>query len=152
MVCSSGCSTAHILRYIIIRIVIIYNNLENISQITKVTAFDPTKYVNENYELNSGSLAGGWFTEIPEESMNLPKDIKTHFDKVTETFTGGTYYPIAVLAHQEKNGTNYAVLCYGEGSFKESDAGIYMLTLYVDETEKPEIVSIAAIDLKEFNK
>ena len=84
--------------------------------------------------------------------MMLDEEVQNYFDKATETLTGGAYYPIAVLAHQEKSGTNYAVLCYGEGSYKGSTAGIYLLTLYVDKTDKPEIVSIAAVDLKDYNQ
>lgn len=133
------------------KVVIVYNNLENVSQITHVSDFDPTKYVNEEYELDNEKLVGGWYVEIPDKPMSLSKDIQEYFDKATETMTGATYYPIAVVTHQDKSGTNYGILCYGEGSYKGSEAGIFMVTLYVDETDKPEIVSIAAVDLKEFN-
>ena len=49
-------------------------------------------------------------------------------------------------------GVNYAVLCYGQPSYQGALPGIYMLTLYVDKTNKAEIVSIAAINLADFNK
>ena len=134
------------------KVAVIYNNLENVSQITQVNDFDPLKYVNERFELNEENLAGGWYTERPGKPMMLDEKVQTAFDQATEYLTGASYYPIATLAHQEKSGTNYAVLCYGEGSYQGSKEGIYLLTLYVDETNKPEIVSIAAVDLKDYNK
>jgi len=134
------------------KVAIVYNNLEGVSQITQVNEFNPVKYVNERFELDNEQLVGGWSVEIPEEKMELPNDIQNYFNKATSTLTGATYYPVAVLAHQEKSGTNYAILCFGEGSYQGSTAGIYLLTLYVDKTDKPEIVSIAAVDIKEYNK
>ena len=133
------------------KIAVVYNNLEGVSEITHVNDFDPLEYVNKSYEVVNENLAGGWYVDIPEEAMDI-SSIKKYFDKATETLTGAAYYPIAVLGHQDKKGTSYALLCYGEGSYSGSVSGIYMLTLYVNEKDKPEIVSIAGIDLKEYNK
>lgn len=133
------------------KIAVVYNNLENVSQITKITDFDPAEYVNERYELSDEELVGSFYTEIPGKPMMLPDNIQESFDKATETLTGLSFYSIASLAHQNKSGTNYAILCYGKGSYEESRTNIYLLTLYVDKTNKPEIVSIAAVDLTKYN-
>ena len=128
------------------KIVVVYNNLDGVSQITSINDFDPTKYVNKNYELDNEELSGGWYVEIPKEKNTIPVEIQNYFDKATETLTGAAYYPIAVVATQNKS---YAVLCYGEGSYTGSNTGIFMITL--DAKNNPKIVSISAIDLSEYN-
>ena len=133
------------------KIAIVYKDLENKAQITSVNDFDPIEYLDKNIELDNEQLSGGWYVEIPENKMKLSDEVQGYFDKAIKTLTGATYYPIAVLAHKENNGTNYAVLCYGEGSYVGSTAGIYMITLHV-ENDKVEISSIAGIDVKKYNK
>ena len=127
------------------KIAIVYNNLENVSQITHTSDFDPIKYVNENIEGNNLRLAGGWYSEIKEGQ--LPLEIDNYFNKAIDKLSK-RFYPIALMAHENKSGTNYAVLCYSD----EEMVGVYMLTLYIDETNQPSIVSIANVDLKEFNR
>ncbi len=135
------------------KIAIVYNDLEGVSQITSVSDFNPINYINENDEPNNGEIvAGGWYIEISERTNNLPNNIKSYFEQATETMTGAVYYPFAVLAHQNKNGTSYAILCYEEGSYIGSTAGVYVLTLNIDKEKTPKIISISSINLAEFNK
>ena len=131
------------------KIVIVYHDLENKSKITEVNDFNPIEYVNKNIEAQNEQLSGGWYVEIPENKMSLSNDVQKYFDASVETLTGAAYYPIAVLAHQDNS---YAILCYGEGSYQGSVAGIYLITLNAEKTDKPEIASIANIDLKNYNK
>ena len=78
--------------------------------------------------------------------------MQTIFDNVVKKIVGVSDYPITVLAHQEKSGTNYAVLCYGRISNQNDTQGVYVLTINVDEHNIQEIVSIANINLADYNK
>lgn len=134
------------------KVVVIYRNLEGVSKITKVTDFNPIGYINENKEVVYEQLAGGWYVSIPDGNITIDSTVNNYFNKATKTLTGAAYYPIAVLAEQKKSGTDYALLCYGEGSYSGSMAGIYMLTLHIDKDDNPEIASISALDLADFNQ
>lgn len=134
------------------KVVIIYKDLEGNSHITYVNDFDVKKYVNETVNMNKEILLGGWHTKIPGKINMLDEKIQSYFDKSIEQITDVTYYPIAVLAEQENTGFNYAILCYGKLSDQNATNGVFVLTLYVDKTSKPEIVSISAVDLKYYNK
>ena len=134
------------------KIVIIYKNLEGMSTITRVKDFDFTKYTNENIENNTEKLVGGWFVESSGKLNVLDGKVGEIWEKATETLTGMSYNPIAVVGKQLVSGTNYAVLCYGRGSYDETTEGIYLVTLYEDLKGTSEIVSNAYINLAEFNK
>ena len=136
------------------KIAIVYRDLSGKSQITYVNDFDVKKYVNENSELNTEALTGGWETDIPGKPIMLDEDVQSAFDKASEKMVGATYYPIETIAKQEKpsDGTNYAVLCYGRLSNQNETTGVFVLTLHVNEANESEITSISAVDLKEFNK
>ena len=138
---------------------IIYENLENKTAITSRNKFDLTKYTNEDKEIDSKELSGGWRVEVPEEdikSMKLDEKTQKIFEKASEKITGATYYPLTVLGKQIVSGTNYAVIAYGTPSTKElvndSNTGVYILTLYEDLSGNCEIVSSSYIDLSEYNK
>ena len=138
---------------------VIYENLENKSSITIRSKFDLSKYVNENREIDSKELVGGWKVEVPEKDIqNMKLDEKTQkiFEKASEKLAGTTYYPLAVLGKQIVSGTNYAVIAYGAPSTKElvndSNTAVYILTLYEDLNGTCEIVSSSYMDLSEYNK
>lgn len=135
------------------KVVIVYKDLQGKAEITKVSDFDFTKYTNENIDNNNQQLSGGWNTEAPGKlNMLDDEDVQYAFDKATETLTGMTYNPIAIVGKQIVSGTNYAVLCYGRASTNGTVEGIYLLTLYKDLNNNQEITSNAYIDLAEFNK
>lgn len=134
------------------KVIVIYKDLEGNSKIINVTDFNPIGYINSDKEVSFEQLAGGWYVSIPDENITIDSTVNNYFEKATETLTGASYYPISVLAEQKKSGTDYALLCYGEGSYSGSMAGIYMLTLHIDKDDNPEIASISAIDLTDFNE
>ena len=132
------------------KVAILYKDLEGKSEITKVTDFDVTEYINEDANVDNSVVVGGWTTNIPGKPIMLEEKIQNQFDQATDKLVGADYYPISVLA-EDKDGNNFAILCYGRYSDANQTTGIFMLTLNTKET-KPEISSIAQIDLKEFNK
>lgn len=137
------------------KIVVVYNNLENISTIKSITDFDITKYTNENKEINKKESVGS-FDVVLNKNIKLDEKTQKIFDEASEKITGTTYYPIAVLGKQTVSGTNYALLAFGTPSTKElvnnTNTGVYILTLYEDLHGTCEIVSSSYIDLSKYNK
>ena len=132
------------------KIVVIYKDLDGKMQVTKITDFDVTNYVNENKSANNETVVGGWITSIPGKPMMLKEDIQVAFEEANKKIVGVTYYPIRVLASKEKDGTTYAILCYGRMSDANSTTGIYVQTLYMDGNTE-EVVSISSVDLRKYN-
>ena len=133
------------------KVLVVYKNLEGVISLTHVSDFDVKKYVNENNSLTIDNLIGGWQTNIPGKPFYINEKVQKYFDKATEKIVGVSYFPITILAHQDNSKTNYAVLCYGRIQNQNQTEGIYVLTLHIDENDKSEITSIAAVDLKQFN-
>ena len=135
-----------------LKVVIVYNDLNNKSEITSVKDFYYTKYVNKNIDNNSEVLSGGWQVVSSSKNGELGKSVQTIFDNATSTLTGMSYIPIAVLGTQVVAGTNYAILCYGSASYENTTESIYLITIYNDLSNNSEIVSQAYINISEFNK
>lgn len=137
---------------------VIYENLEKETKIISKKKFDLTKYVNQNKEMDTKALTGGWKVEILKEdisSMILDDKTQKKFDDAVSNITGQKYYPITVLATQVVSGTNYAIIAYGAPSTEEQvsteNTGVYILTLYEDLKGNNKIVSSSYIDLSEYN-
>ena len=131
------------------KVLVIYKNLEGDITLTHISEFNIKKYVNENNSLTVDNLIGGWKTNIPGKPFYIDEKVQNYFDRAIEKINGVSYFPITILAHQENYKINYAVLCYGR--IQNQSEGIYVLTLHVDENDEPDIVSIAAVDLKDYN-
>ena len=134
------------------KVVVIYHDLEGKSTVTQVNDFDVLKYVNENISLDAENLSGGWSAYIPGKAIMLDEKMQGIVDKALEKIVGVTYLPVATLAEQSVSGTNYAVLCYGRMSDQNATEGVYLLTIYVDENNTTEVVSIASIKLSDYSK
>lgn len=131
--------------------VVVYKDLSGNVKITNVNDFDVLDYVNKDISIEYVTLSGGWQTILPNTEVPFNANIKPYFDQATEQIIGVTYYPISVLATQEAKGTNYAILCYGGVADLDASTGVYILTMNVDPNNNAKIVSIAAIDIKEYN-
>ena len=135
------------------KIVVVYNNMDNVSQITTMSHFDYTKYAHNNIQYNANKTTGHWYVEIPEEDVELSEEVKDIYEEGTAKLVGVDYKPIALLGKQIVSGTNYAVLVYGELQNTDSDdKAIYLMTVYKDLEGNIDIPSISYIDLKDFNK
>ena len=129
----------------IYKMIVVYNDLEGYSTITYNNDFDVTKYAGKEISLEAEELVGGWEATIDETSY-LEEKVQTTFNEATSKIIGVTYYPITVLA---TSNNNYAILCFGKMADQNGTVGVYVVTLNAD---KSEISSIAAVDLKEYNK
>ena len=135
------------------KVVIVYHDLEGKNNITKVSDFDYTKYVNERIEATNEQLSGGWNVESTGRPYTLFEDGENNFfAKATETLTGMNYKPVALLGKQIVAGTNYAVLCFGAATVPDAIEGVYILTIYEDLQGNAEITGNAYVDLANFNK
>ena len=135
------------------KVVIVYHDLEGNDSITKVSDFDYTKYTNQNIDGLNEQLSGGWNVESSGRPYTLFEDGENNiFEKATSTLTGMSFKPLVLVGKQIVSGTNYAVICYGSATVPDAKEGIYLLTLYEDLNGNSELLSIAYIDLADFNK
>lgn len=135
------------------KVVIVYHDLQGNDSIAKVSDFDYTKYTNRNIDGLNEQLSGGWNVESTGRPYSLFEDGENNiFEKATSTLTGMSFKPLVLVGKQIVSGTNYAVICYGAATVPDAKEGIYLLTLYEDLNGNGELVSIAYIDLADFNK
>ena len=133
-----------------LKIVILYNDLNNKSSITSVKDFDYTQYVNKDIPTNTKQLSGGWTVYQNMKSATLSTDVKEAFTKATSV-VGVEYTPVAYLGSQIVSGTNYAVLSLAKTVTAESIYSINVLTIYKDLNGDVKLASVAYVDLEDFN-
>ncbi len=133
-----------------LKIVVVYNDLNNKSSITSVKDFDYTKYVNKDIPTNTEQLSGGWTVYQDTKSAALSDEVKEAFTKATSV-VGVQYTPIAYLGNQVVSGTNYAVLSLAKTVTAESIYSINVLTIYADLNGDVKLTSVAYVDLADFN-
>lgn len=135
------------------KIVIVYNNLDNVSQITKMAYFDYTKYAHNNTQYYPDRTVGRWDVIIPDEETELDEEVRDIYNTGIQKVPNIDYKPIALLGKQVVSGTNYAVLAYGKLQKTDTpEKGIFLLTVYKDLNGTIDIPSLSYIDLKEFNE
>ena len=94
-----------------------------------------------------GTLCGGW---TPSADPAVTEELKTLFDKGTETLTGASYIPVAYLGSQVVAGTNHAFLCRAVTAYPgslETAPAYAMVYLYEDLQGQVSILSIADFDI-----
>ena len=133
-----------------LKIVVVYNDLNNKSSITSVKDFDYTKYVNKDIPMNTEQLSGGWTVYQDTKSAALSSEVKEAFTKATSV-VGVQYTPIAYLGNQVVSGTNYAVLSLAKTVTAESIYSINVLTIYADLNGDVKLTSVAYVDLADFS-
>ena len=133
-----------------LKIVVVYNDLNNKSSITSVKDFDYTKYVNKDIPTNTEQLSGGWTVYQDTKSAALSDEVKEAFTKATSV-VGVQYTPIAYLGNQVVSGTNYAVLSLAKTVTAESIYSINVLTIYADLNGDVKLTSVAYVDLADFS-
>ena len=94
-----------------------------------------------------GTLCGGW---TPSADPAVTEELKTLFDKGTETLTGASYIPVAYLGSQVVDGTNHVFLCRAVTAYPgslETEPAYAMVYLYEDLGGNVSILSIADFDI-----
>ena len=133
------------------KVVVVYENLDKEVELKEVEDFDIEDYVNKDIDIANEELTGGWIatSEAGDNSLNTDED--TMFDKATQDLVGVDYKPVAVLATQVVSGTNYAILSLGETVTEEPVNTISIITIYKDLDNNVKVLSVANIDLADFN-
>ncbi len=139
-----GASTAY-------KIVIVYNDLDDNSEVTKIADFDVEAYLEGDGNTTQDNLAGGW-TNNSELPNMLDEDMNAAFDQALAELTGVDYEPVCVLASQVVAGTNYAILAKGTTVTAEAPTHLYIVSIYVDLENVATLNNICAIDISSFNQ
>lgn len=129
-------------------VIVVYNDLQNNSSITKETIFNVKKYANKNIPFEATEMVGGWTTTIPEVGGEIEEDILNDLKRATASIDT-KYTPIKVIATQMVSGYNYAIMCYGNDGGHE---GVYVVTIYENLNHDAELLSEAYVNLADFNQ
>lgn len=88
-----------------------------------------------------GGKLGGY--KIANHSAHqLPQDLATGFDKLTEKIIGVSYEPIWYLGSQIVNGTNHLLICRQTRTDKDSTQKIVALVVNISTDGIPSIVEV----------
>lgn len=129
-------------------VVVVYNDLQNNSEITKTTILNVKKYANKNIPFEATEMVGGWTTTIPEVGGEIEEDILNDLKRATASIDT-EYTPIKVIATQMVSGYNYAIMCYGN---EDGHEGVYVVTIYENLNHDAELLSEAYVNLADFNQ
>ena len=133
------------------KVVIIYQDLNGNTEVSKVSDFNIEDYVSTDIDANNEELTGGWAASSDCGENALTEDEREMFSKATEHLSGVSYKPVATLATQLVSGKNYAVLAVGVTATENPVYNIYVLTIYKDLSNNSKVTGIAALDLAKFN-
>ena len=108
---------------------------------------DKTEETESNQEAEqSNPLLGGWQINSSYSEM-ISSDALDLFKEAYEGFTGASYDPIAMIAKQLVNGTNYAYVCYETKVTGADNGNFAIVTLYAPLEGSPEIKNIKPLDI-----
>lgn len=134
-----------------LKIVTVYQDLENNSSILNVADFNLTDYLKDQSASDeNGLVAGGWTVNSELPNM-LDDQTNAYFTKVSEELTGMAYEPVCVLGTQVVAGTNYAVLAKGTVVVPDARPNLYVVIMYVDLEGNVTFTSSCVIDLASFS-
>ena len=88
-----------------------------------------TEVLNCSAEEKPAGLMGGW--EEPK-TPEVTDEAKSALEKATDTLTGATYSPVALLGTQVVSGTNYSILCRATPSTADGTPYYVIVTVYED--------------------
>lgn len=91
----------------------------------------------------------GYMVNRRLEAIKLPEDAQDALDKALEPVAEAAYDPIALLAKQIVNGTNYSILCKITPSAPASASHLDVVTVSQDPDGNIEDMTIVPFDLAE---
>lgn len=113
-------------------IVVVNQDTEGNATITSIKELDRENPSTSSSVSGFGGM-GGWEAN-GLASQSIPADVASAFDAVS----GGGVSPVAVTATQLVSGTNYQIVCVGDG--------VYVAVLFVDLTGDAQLVSLSPLD------
>ena len=133
-----------------LKIVKVYNSLDNESEILNVNDFDFTVFLSQEGSTTPEGLSGGWI-DNEELPCFLDDETKELFDKAFEELEGVDYSPVALLGTQVVSGINYVFLVQGRVVYPGAKNHLYIISIYKNLEGKIELSNICGIDLNSFN-
>ena len=134
-----------------LKIVTVYQDLENNSSILNVADFHLADYLQDQAASGENELiAGGWTVNSELPNM-LDDQTNAYFTKMAGELTGMAYEPVCVLGTQVVAGTNYAVLAKGTVVVPDATPNLYVVIMYVDLEGNATLTSSCVIDLASFS-
>ena len=92
--------------------------------------------------------AGGWSVSTSAGSLKLDKEARQVLKKASETFTGSTFKPLALLGKQVVAGTNYCILCHSTTSTLKPVKSLCLVYVYQDLNNNAKITKVKTLKLK----
>ena len=124
----------------VIQLVYIYEDLQGKAEITN------TKTI-----IDSEMLDGGFLANDGDMQPDKNTDVKTAFEKATQTLTGAELEPVAYLGSQVVAGSNYLVLCKQTATVPGAEPEYAMVTVYSDLDGNAEITEISEVRFGEYD-
>ena len=124
----------------VIQLVYIYENLQGKAELTNTKTIIGSEMLDGGFAANSGDLL-----------IENNAEVKTAFEKATETLTGAVLEPEAYLGNQVVAGTNYLLLCKETASVPGAESFFSLVTLYSDLDGNASISNISDIVFGEYD-
>jgi len=117
---------------------------ESASSVTEAIGTETENIAEAEEELMN---VGGWEMNTGDVSLDQNKEAKEALEKATEALEGYEFEPIALLGTQVVAGTNYAILCRGEGVYPGAEPVYEIVYIYEDLDGNAEISSSQEITI-----
>ena len=94
------------------------------------------------------NIVGGWEIYTENKTIDIPISAKTAFEKAYKEYDEIKLEPIALLATEVKEGTNYMFLCLG--SSKKNASTYKMVVVNNNQDNKAKITSVKDLELAKY--
>lgn len=119
-------------------------------EFSNISDFILEDYVCIDKEVIPENSEGMWSINEPEEGGNIPTEVMDAFEDAVKIFPSVPYEPVCYVASQVVAGMNYALICKNTVEMEEPIEKLSVVTVYRGVDGVGEILSVADIDLKEF--
>ena len=130
------------------KVVIIYENLEGVVTVSKVTDFDLTKYNKESISGTQSQLLGGWIVNSTVLEKNPEEEtIIGYVSEAVQYYAGVNYVPLYVLGEKDNY---YSLLALEKVLSEEPNYSMKVITISKSEKES-KVEYNSFLNLEEFN-
>ena len=128
--------------------VTVYEDLQGNAKVIGTFDMDPTA-IETTEETEDTDIVGGW-TVLDEGAAALPSDAQKAYDEASKAYTGLSLKPIALLATQLVNGTNYKILCNGTVVVPDATPMLYIVDINKDSSGVSTIIDVQKVLLTKY--
>ena len=130
-------------------IVKIYQNLQGEAEVSSIEKIDLND-VKTADAAQSDDLLGGWKIQPVSNAITLPQDVSQAFTQAADAYEAAVLNPLALMAKQVVNGTNYMIFC--QGTDADGAETFYIVKMYVTLDGESEISEAEMIDITAYVK